>query len=336
MIENKIEINSYSIINTNISLWTGKAKLKAEDLPEHVVRDMPPAELISLGSKSLIDPKLLSPMATIKTAVHRFMTLWGVKFLGGFMIDVSHIDYVNRELRKFQKQFEGKVSQLELAYDTATQEWCDQHPEWAAMIREALPTAQAIASKFKFDWCVYTINPQDINTEEQIKHVADAGISEMAELIADVCERSFPAGRTSPITKRTLGALDSIAEKAKHLSFLHPHFARIERVIADLEGCTDPAKIRLMLKSMSDPVELENFCQQMSTSGVTQAFEDVMAALSAPIAVATESEPVVIATQPCHVPAPEPNPAEQEPAPQPQLQGLQFSPDFMAQFGGLL
>ena len=67
MSENNVSyMNNCVYLKLDISIWTGKARLTPEDIP-NAVADMPPEALATLGSKRIFDPQALRPFNAAKT-----------------------------------------------------------------------------------------------------------------------------------------------------------------------------------------------------------------------------------------------------------------------------
>ncbi len=57
-------------INIVIRIWSGMRRIQKEDLMD-AAGQLPPDELVTLGSKRLMSPKKLAPFQTIRVRVER-------------------------------------------------------------------------------------------------------------------------------------------------------------------------------------------------------------------------------------------------------------------------
>lgn len=312
--------SNYVIVSIMLSIWSGKARVKAEDLPDHVVKALPPAELASLGTKTLIDPKRLTPLTSMKTAVHRYCSGVGVKFLGGFMIDRKIMPDVEETLGNYKKAFDDIVEAFCYHYDEDTAAWLSSHSEWAPMLATALPTKEEIEGKFKFNWAIYTIDPANTETETILDSVTDAAAQELADIAANIRESTFPADRATKFTAKTLAALDPLVTKARNVAFIDPKYANVSILVDQLKTISSLPLMRLGLEILSDPHKLADLCETpydiLAQIGSGQDIVD---------AVAT--------------PEPEPQPTVYDAQPQPEptstTQAGAFTQEFLDQFGGL-
>jgi len=71
------------LIHLSFSIWSGKKKLRPEDLKG---ANLPPDKLASLGSKRIFDPDALKVFATLKRQAERACEEVGVRFLGGYAL----------------------------------------------------------------------------------------------------------------------------------------------------------------------------------------------------------------------------------------------------------
>ena len=69
------------LVMLGISIWSGRKKLKPEDL-NLLDGEIPPEELVSLGSKRVCDPEPLKPFHRLKQSAERACLRVGTRFLG--------------------------------------------------------------------------------------------------------------------------------------------------------------------------------------------------------------------------------------------------------------
>ena len=65
-------------LNLDISLWSARRKMSAEDLGG---AELPPEDLASLGSKRIADPESLRIFGTLKARAFNFLDRHGVRFM---------------------------------------------------------------------------------------------------------------------------------------------------------------------------------------------------------------------------------------------------------------
>ena len=73
---------------SDTSLWTGRAKMTAEDLGLSD-EQVPPDAIASLGSKRVIDGDALKPLNKIRYLMRRACLEVGTRFLGGFAVAIE-------------------------------------------------------------------------------------------------------------------------------------------------------------------------------------------------------------------------------------------------------
>ncbi|MGO1151760.1 DUF3150 domain-containing protein, partial [Klebsiella pneumoniae] len=82
---------------------SGRKKLKREDFGEGV--DLPPDVIVSLGSKKVIDPKLLNPFTQYKTKAHTLCSAVGIRFLGGYAVPADRVNDLISALNDVKTEF---------------------------------------------------------------------------------------------------------------------------------------------------------------------------------------------------------------------------------------
>jgi hypothetical protein len=61
----------------------------------------------------------------------------GIRFLKGFTVPMTKMDYISAELSAICKEFDEKKELFLQRYDLAVQEWIAKHPQWANIIADS-------------------------------------------------------------------------------------------------------------------------------------------------------------------------------------------------------
>ena len=85
-------LENISILILSVSLWSGRKKLRPEDLRLADGSELPPDKLATLGSKRVMNPAALTPFASYKSRAERAVLSVGTRFLGGYAVPVGKLN----------------------------------------------------------------------------------------------------------------------------------------------------------------------------------------------------------------------------------------------------
>jgi len=131
-------------VNLDVRIWSGRKKLTAEDLS--LGADVPPEDLVSLGSKRVCDPDAIKVFHRLKQQAERVCLTGGMRFLGGYAIPEERTETVSAELDALGETFARERATFVAGYGQAIEDWIALHPQWEAAIREAVDPASASAT----------------------------------------------------------------------------------------------------------------------------------------------------------------------------------------------
>lgn len=254
MSENNVSyMNNCVYLKLDISIWTGKARLTPEDIPDAVV-DMPPEALATLGSKRIFDPQALRPFNAAKTKAFRTCDQYGVRCMGGWLVDNGVLNNLTAELDKMRGEFDRSVGTFISTYEDGASNWLQQFPEWEGIIRAALPDSTNIGKKFAFRYYVLKVQTENHDALDATSEAPSTAAATIAAEIARIREQVFGDDRTSPVTSKTFSCLDTLADRCDNMSFVHPGFAHLARLLRSMVvNSTDVNVVRAFLTGLSTP-----------------------------------------------------------------------------------
>lgn len=219
------------VINLDISIWSGRAKLRRDDIPN--ADNLPPDTLASMGSKKLIDPAMLTPFNTLRARAATSLDKIGVRFLGGWIIHKGMHFKARGILDDICAEFDEALRQFLNKYDDVTEDWLQSFPEWSGIIRAALPARLAMIGKFRFAYTFYAVAPVqgDATLETQVSRLGNAATSELVAMVKDLYHEVFEGRDT--ITKRGLRPIRTIIEKLDAVSYMHPGLVNVKMSLQD-------------------------------------------------------------------------------------------------------
>lgn len=254
MSENNVSyMNDCVYLKLDISIWTGKARLTPEDIPD-AVGDLPPETLATLGSKRIFDPQALRPFNTAKTRAFRICDQYGVRCMGGWLVDNGVLNNLTAELDKLRGEFEYSVGTFISTYEDGASNWLQQFPEWEGIIRAALPDSTAIGKKFAFRYYVLKVQTGNHDAQDATSEAPSTAAATIAAEMARIREQVFGDDRTTPVTSKTFSCLDTLADRCDNMSFVHTGFAHLARLLRSMVvNSTDVNVVRAFLTGLSTP-----------------------------------------------------------------------------------
>lgn len=214
------------IIILNISLWSGRKKLRPEDLAANGIEvdKLPPQALASLGTKRIISPDALNPFANLKREAERVCLAKGVRFLGGFAIPKDSVKSLIEELKDIKDRFTAEKAAFLSNYDREVDKWIRENPpEWASVIRAAVESSAVIAGRTSFNFAPVAVNtPDGMEENEGLTEETCGMIGQLYHEVRVAAQQAFDAtfvGRRE-VNRKALRPIAAIKEKLQGLVFL--------------------------------------------------------------------------------------------------------------------
>ena len=219
-----------TLVMLSISIWSGRKKLKAEDL--HLSDgEIPPEELVSLGSKRVCDPEPLKAFHRIKQSAERACLRVGTRFLGGYAVPHAHAEALAEALALLKTEFDQETGSFLADYDQALEAWISSLPEWEEPIRRAIEPANVVGARLRFGYQLVEIKPaeQSGTLVEDVQGLGTGIFAEVSQMARDL-EGSFEG--KDKLHRRALGTFGRIREKLACLSFID---GRIQPVVDTID-----------------------------------------------------------------------------------------------------
>ena len=210
----------------DIRLWTGRKKLKEEDLAVNGIdtSQLPPGTLASLGSKKVISTDALSPFQSMKREAEKLLLATGVRFLGGYAVPAEKAPEISERLRKLQSNFQAAKTDLLRQYDEQVRDWITANPpEWAPIIRASIDSVTTVDKALQFGFTPVTIQPpQTMSDSEPLEAQTDGLYGQLCHEIRTMARTAFDASYTGKqsVTRKALRPINAIREKLVALAFL--------------------------------------------------------------------------------------------------------------------
>jgi hypothetical protein len=226
-------LDQLTAVNLNVSVWTARKKLTAEDFGGV---ELPPEELASLGSKKICDPESLKIFTALKARAVWHLDKIGVRFLGGWAIPDDQRDYLFDRLVVIKNEFLDAKDTFLNNYSLAVQNWIDKHPGWERLIADSPVSIEEIRKRLTFSWQFYKVVPPDqsIVSDSLHREVASLGSTLFGEIAkeAHAIWNKVYAGKTE-VSHKALSPLKSMRQKLTGLAFVEPKVAPVADLIED-------------------------------------------------------------------------------------------------------
>lgn len=316
-------LDSLLALNLDISLWSARKKLQAEDFGGAT---LPPEDLASLGSKKIADPESLRIFSTLKSRAFCLLDRHGVRFLGGWAIPEAKAGQIVHELMDIRDAFFEAKENFLADYDRDIQAWVEKHDAWGDIIRNSTVSSDYVRSRIDFRWQMYKVAPimQHADTSvvleaglaEEVTNLGNTLFAEIAKEAADIWKRVYD-GKTE-VTHKALSPLRTLHSKLVGLAFVEPSILPVSDLIkAALDrmptkkgniGGTDLLLLRGLVSTLCDPDTLYEHARRiLAGDAPASVLEDLSGATSiAEVADIAPSQPAQSA--PTVAPSPTPAP----------------------------
>lgn len=287
-------LDQVAIFDVDFDIWTGRTRLTATDIKLGEGGSIPPADLATLGSKNVCDPKLLRAFSAIKQRMTRYMESIGMRFMNGYAVPMTRVDEVSRELNVLQDEFYRARDLFLASYQNAVEEWCDSNPSWSDIIRDGLTKREVVAERLGMRWEVFQISSGDLQSSgtNGVENKAKRLGGDLLKEVMDTAIELYATHLSKPVlyvSFRVRKPLKLMRDKLDGLSFLDHRFSTLVKMIDEAlaflpEASKEPVhgegyyRISAVVQILSDELKLEQY-----VLGVTSIM-DVETALQTPCA----------------------------------------------------
>ena len=219
-----------TLVVLGVNIWSGRKKLRPEDLK--LGTEIPPEDLVSLGSKRICNPEALKEFHRLKKVGERACLHLGTRFLGGFAVPNGHAESLADKLETVKAAFDAETQTFLSGYDQALEEWISSLPAWEEPIRRAIEPANVVGGRLRFGFQLVQIATADQpgTLEQEVNGLGD-GIFAEVEQMARELDESFEG--KEKLHRRALGTFRRIREKLACLSFIDQRIAPVVDTIDD-------------------------------------------------------------------------------------------------------
>lgn len=219
-------------VNLDISLWSARRKMTAQDLGS---TELPPEDLASLGSKRIADPAHLKIFGTLKARATSYLDKHGVRFMSGWAVPQEMANEITKQLTIIRDEFMLEKEKFLATYNESITSWIEKHDDWADIIRNSVVNPDYVRSRMGFRWQLYKVVPSSVDTAvddglcSEVESLGNTLFSEVADSARDMWKKVFE-GKTE-VTHKALSPLKTLHTKLTELSFIEPHVMPVADII---------------------------------------------------------------------------------------------------------
>lgn len=234
----KIEVLDHVVlIKLDISLWSGRTRMRPTDLRNVSGDQIPPETLASLGHKKTCNPKDLAFFNACKKEAERACIAIGSRFMGGYAIPESKLPELANTLNGIKNRFYRNLDEFLQNYDDRVDEWAASHPKWESIIRQAVVPSSVVRNRMAFRWIPVRVAPATADDSysgdlaDETSGLAGQLFREIALQASDTWKRSYE-GRPK-VRQSALNAVRQMRKKLSGLAFIDP---RVSPIVTEIDG----------------------------------------------------------------------------------------------------
>lgn len=231
-------LDSLAVVQVDLSIWTGQAKLNKEDINLGEGGSLPSDKVVQLGSKKIIDSSRLKTFHSKRQAYRNRLTRVGIPFMNGYAVPVTKLNEVTQYLNSLEVEFNEEKDLFLNEYDLAVDQWAMENPDLEQAIRSCAPSRNDVAKRINFDYQVFKISPFQEDDERINRKIEGLGDELIAELINEA--KTFYdknlVGKES-LSSRTRSTLVGWYEKLEGLAFLSSNIRPLANVLKGAIDC---------------------------------------------------------------------------------------------------
>lgn len=269
-------LNDIVAVQLQISQWTGRKKLADNDLSLN--GEVPPKEIINLGSKHTTDPDALKVFNTLKRRMERACLAVGIPFLGGYAIPSNKADALALTLSKEVRQYEIEKAEYLQKHESIQEDWIKKFPQYETILRKALTPTFEVEKRIKASFSMFKVqsaqNAVSVDTGlsnqiDSLGETLDADILKSSQKLLDSLVGAVQANQTN------VASLRKLREKVEGLAFLNGRFTKLVNEIKKVEaqmptvGKLNNDEVHLLsglLFRMSDETKLQSLMGALDSS----------------------------------------------------------------------
>lgn len=251
-----LDVTKAIMVTMDVNMWAASCKLTRDEISGSV--NLPPDELATLGSKRLFNPDKLKVFGKLKTQAYRAIDKVGVRFMpSAWFVSETEWPELVQTLEGLKTQWDAALDEFCATYEEGCRDWIRQFPQWANILRNAMPDVDKVRSKYGYRHIAVRVAPVNDDAKVVIAGLSDAAMEDMLRTANEVWDTIFD-GRTAKVTHRTLSPVRDLSRKLYAMTFANPSCGIIsgilDAMLARTDGRditqTDEAMVRAMVNTL--------------------------------------------------------------------------------------
>lgn len=285
-------LSSSVLVNIDITIWTGTAKLDAADTPK-AAKDLPPKDIYTGGAIKIYDTSDLKKFRNFKTAAETTAASVGCRLLNAWLVDEKYLDELQVKLSDIYDKWRDAVSAFVKNYPDAADAWARACYPWDDVVRRKQPSDYEIRNRFRFGWQTFRLTPETggaslgNETDAMVRDIPDKALQSVIDSLNELYNDSF--NKPGAVSHKAYAALRRLARRAEALGFANPQVARLAPVLMDMGANKNDALARLVLSRMSDPQGVSDILSIEANGGVETLLLEPTGATPDPDPLITEA-----------------------------------------------
>ncbi|MCX5727696.1 MAG: DUF3150 domain-containing protein [Nitrospirae bacterium] len=234
-------LSNIKVLTFDIKVWSGRKKLRPEDLKLKEGSELPPESLARLGSKLVMDPDKLAVFTALRQSAAREALFVGTRFLGGFAIPAEKVAALMGKIDALKVEFEAKKEEFLAGYSEAVQSWIKANPGWESVISNAQAEPDHVRKSLCFSTQVFNVTPVDEHQEgllTEVTGLAGQLRHEIQVMAKDTWKSSYQGQQE--VTRRALRPIEAMIRKIEGLVFLEPELNDLVEGFKETLVCIPP------------------------------------------------------------------------------------------------
>tara|TARA_R110002051_G_scaffold318017_2_gene399822 strand:- start:7952 stop:9415 length:1464 start_codon:yes stop_codon:yes gene_type:complete len=240
-------LENLCVVDADFDIWSGKARLEESDFKLGDGGEIPPENLTSLGSKKICDPAAISRFHALKSQARRLLTHYGLRFMNGFAIPQSKLEYIESELEIIQQKFNAERQLFLDNYEETVENWLAENPNYADELRRGIMPVDVVSERIGFKYLIYNINPANDTQATQMSRQVDSLTNDLYKEIASEASdfyKKYLSGTKPYLSASTKPSLVKLFDKVDGLSFMNASLDPLAKLLKETIDGFDTHKVK--------------------------------------------------------------------------------------------
>lgn len=277
-------LNDIVAVQLQVSQWTGRKKLADTDLSLN--GEVPPKEIINLGSKHTTDPDALKVFNTIKRRMERACLTVGIPFLGGFAVPSDKADKLAQLLTKEVGQYQREKLAYLQKHEHIQTDWIKKFPQYETILIKALTPASDVEKRINANFSMFKVQSAQSSVS------VDAGLSNQVDSLGETLDNDILKSSNKlldsltgaiQVNQTNVASLRKLREKVEGLAFLNGRFTKLVEKIKLVEkdmpltgklSSDEVDKLSGLLYRMSDENKLQALMQNIEDDSLHSSINE--------------------------------------------------------------